>query len=70
MASQSKELADGLWAAVRALPPRSREQFIERMIADSAFRQELEDLMDMAVARERAHEPARSLDEVLADIKA
>lgn len=70
MASQSEELADGLWTAVRALPSRSREQFIERMIADHAFRQELEDLMDLAVARERAHEPARPLGEVLAEIEA
>ncbi len=69
MVSQPRGLADGLWTAVRALPAESREQFIERMIADRAFRQELEDLLDLVVARERAHEPVRSLDDVLAEIE-
>ncbi len=69
MAIQPNGLADGLWAAVRALPPESRERFIERMIADHAFRREIEDLLDLAVARERAHEPVRSLDDVLAEIE-
>lgn len=69
MASQPKGIADGLWAAVQALPPESRERFIERMIADRAFRQELEDILDLAVARERVHEPARPLDDVLTEIE-
>lgn len=69
MASQPTGLADGLWAAVRALPPESRERFIERMIADHAFRRELEDILDLAVARERAHEPTRPLGDVLAEIE-
>lgn len=70
MASQATKLADGLWTAVRVLPPESRERFIERMIADPAFRQELDDILNLAIARERAHEPARSLDDVLAEIEA
>lgn len=69
MASQPKGIADGLWAAVRALPPESREQFIERMIADHAFRQELEDILDLALVQERVHEPARPLGDVLAEIE-
>lgn len=69
MVSQPKGLADELWAAVQALPPESRERFIERMIADHAFRQELEDFLDLEVAQERAHEPVRSLSDVLAEIE-
>lgn len=69
MAIHPEGLADGLWAAVRALPPESRGRFIEQMIADHAFRQELEDLFDLAVARERAQEPVRSLSDVLAEIE-
>ncbi len=69
MAIQPNGLADGLWAEVRALPPEFRERFIERLIADHAFRREIENLLDLAVARERAHEPVRSLDDVLAEIE-
>lgn len=59
---------NGLWTAFRALPRASREQFLERMVADAALRQELDDFLDLAVARERSEEPVRPLDEVLAEI--
>lgn len=69
MATHMNSVADGLWAAFRALPPDSRERFMEQMIADRTSRKELEDLLDQEVARERAHEPVRPLDDVLAEIE-
>jgi hypothetical protein len=59
---------DGLWDAFRALPSQSRERFIERLMADQAVRQDLDDLFDLHLANERIHEPARPLDDVLAKI--
>lgn len=60
---------DALWTAFRALPPESRDRFMERMVADAALRRELEDVLDLAVAEERAREPVRPLDEVLSEIE-
>jgi len=67
--AQSQGVADGLWTAFRALPRASRELFLERMVADVALRRELEDSLDLAVARERSTEPVRPLDEVLAELE-
>jgi hypothetical protein len=69
VATHMNGVADGLWAAFRALPPDSRERFMQQMLADRASREELEDLLDLEVARERAHEPTRPLDDVLAEIE-
>jgi len=67
--AQAQGTAEGVWAALRALPRTSREEFLERVVADAALREEVEDLLDLAVARERADEPVRPLDEVLAKLE-
>ena len=66
--AQAQETAEGVWTAFRALPRTSREAFLERSVTDTAFREELEDFLDLTLARERADEPVRPLDEVLADL--
>lgn len=63
------ETLEHVWRAFWALPPASRNEFLERLVNDETLRQELEDLFDLALARERSREPARPLEEVLAEIK-
>ena len=67
--AQAQGTIEGVWSAFRALPQPSREQFLERVVADAALREEIEDLLDLAVAQERADEPVRPLDEVLAELE-
>ena len=59
---------DAIWAAFRALPPESRGQFIERLLNDASAREEIEDLLDLALAEQRSGEPTRPLEQVLAEI--
>jgi hypothetical protein len=59
---------EAIWAAFRAMPRESREKLIERMLADAVVRDEIEDLMDIALAEQRRGEPTRPLDQVLAEI--
>ena len=54
------------WTAFRALPKKAREAIVERLLDDKEFREEL---MDIAILEQRAHEPSRSLDNYLADRK-
>ena len=60
---------DTLRATFRALPSEERDQFMERVIADAILREELEDLLDLAVVRERAGEQTRRLADVLAELE-
>ena len=63
--AQPASSVDVLWGTLRALPRESRERFMDRLVADAALREELEDALDLAVARERANEPVRPLGDVL-----
>ena len=67
--AQAQETAEGVWTAFRALPRTSREEFLERVVADAALREEIKDLLGLIAAQERADEPVRPLDEVLADLE-
>jgi len=60
--------AEVFWTAFRALPAEARGAFMERLVAEPRLREELEDLLDAAVASERASEPTRPLDDVLAEV--
>ncbi|HET7481206.1 MAG TPA: hypothetical protein VFJ72_16995 [Rubrobacteraceae bacterium] len=60
--------AEVFWTAFTALPAETREKVIEKMLADSVLREEVEDLLDLEVVRERSSEPARPLDDVLAEL--
>lgn len=62
--AQTAAGVDALWAAFRALPTEARDQFMERIVADSMLREGLEDLLDLAVARERVKEPVTRSAEV------
>ena len=58
---------DRLSTDFRELPQESRDAVLIRLAGDPAVREELEDLLEIAVATERASEPARPLQDVLDD---
>lgn len=65
----ASETAEGMWTVFRSLSEESQEAFLERLMADRALRDEIEQLLDLALAEERSNEPVRSLDTVLAEIE-
>jgi hypothetical protein len=69
VATATSSTVDELWTALRQLPPESREEFFGRLVADRALWEELEDLLDLRLADERAGEPVRPLAEVLAEFQ-
>ena len=50
--------------AFRALPKKTREAVVGKMLCDKEF---LEDLIDTVIVEQRRNEPSRRLDEYLAD---
>jgi hypothetical protein len=54
---------EAFWTAFRALSKKDRAVIMERLLADSEFR---EDLIDLAILKQRAKEPSRSIEEYLA----
>ena len=60
--------AEVFWTAFNALPEETREKVIEKMLADTVLREEVEDLLDLEVVKERSNEPTRPLDDVLAEL--
>lgn len=59
---------DDVWSRFETLSPTLRDRFIERLVHDDRFRQEIEDVLDLATASDRSDEPSRPLEEVLAEI--
>lgn len=62
------EALEYVWKAFWALSPAARNEFLERLVKDDTLRQELEDLWDLEIARERANEPTRPLEDVLTEL--
>ncbi|MBI3610922.1 MAG: hypothetical protein HY204_09515 [Nitrospirae bacterium] len=56
--------ANVFWTAFRALPKKEREAFVEKLLTDKEF---MEDLIDIAILDHRMKEPSRPLDEYIAD---
>ncbi len=52
------------WTAFRALPKKTREAVLEKMLSDKEF---MEDLLDTVIIEQRRKEPSRDLDEYLAE---
>ncbi len=52
--------------AFRALPKKTREAVVEKMLSDKEI---LEDLIDTVIIEQRRKEPSRNLDDYLADRK-
>ncbi len=48
--------------AFRALPKKTREAVVDKMLSDKEF---LEDLIDTVIIEQRRKEPSRSLDDYL-----
>ena len=63
-------VADRLWTEFNALPHESQADFLSRLLTDDAMRREIEDLLDLAIAHERAAEPTRPLRDVLSELGA
>ena len=55
--------AEVFWTAFRALPKKEREAFMDRLYSDRSYR---EDLIDLALIKQRRKEPSRSLKTYLA----
>jgi hypothetical protein len=66
--AQTVTTVEQLWSVFQMMPRASRDEFLARLVADESLRQEIEDLLDLAVVRDRSDEPVRPLDEVLAEI--
>jgi len=56
--------AEIFWTAFRALPKKSRQTIVEKLLQDMDFR---EDLIDTIILEQRKNEPSRSLDQYLAN---
>ena len=54
---------EAFWTAFRALSKKDRAVIMERLLSDSEFR---EDLIDLAILKQRAKEPSRSIEEYVA----
>ena len=55
--------AEVFWTAFRTLPKAERQAFIDKLLPDRRFR---EDLVGAAILEQRRREPARPLKEYLA----
>jgi hypothetical protein len=58
--------AEIFWMAFRGLPKKEKQSVIERLLKDKEF---MEDLIDLAILKQRRKEPSRSLEDYLADRK-
>jgi hypothetical protein len=63
-ASQVK--AEIFWMAFRGLPKKEKQSVIERLLKDKEF---MEDLIDLAILKQRRKEPSRPLEDYLAERK-
>lgn len=52
--------------AFRAMPKKERTAVVDRLLEDREF---MDDLIDIAIIKQRENEPSRSLDEYLAERK-
>ncbi|MCK6622357.1 MAG: hypothetical protein HUU32_18500 [Calditrichaceae bacterium] len=56
--------AEVFWMAFRALPKKERHVIVQKLLLDKEFR---EDLIDIVILEQRKNEPARSLNDYLAE---
>ncbi len=66
--TSSEATAEVFWTAFSALSSEARDSFMEKMLADPALREELEDLLDLEVVAERSGEATRPLEDVLREL--
>ncbi len=64
--STTEAKAEVFWMAFRGLPRNEREQVVKRLLDDEEF---MQDLMDIAVIRQRRRERSRPLKDYLAGRK-
>jgi hypothetical protein len=63
-AAQAK--AEVFWMALKSLPKKEGESVVGKLLQDKEF---MEDLIDIAVIRQRRKEPSRPLEDYLAERK-
>ena len=56
--------AEVFWLAFKGLPKKEQQRIVEKLLQDRGF---VEDLLDIAMIEQRQSEPARPLEEYLAD---
>lgn len=66
MISTHEAIAEVYWTAFQALPKNEREAVISRFLENPEFR---EDVMDIAVIRQRQNEPSRPLKAYITEHK-
>ena len=69
MNSPRSTQAEKLVQTFEALPKREQKKVFLRLAQSSKIQDELEDLVDIAIAEQREKEPRIPLEEVLADLK-
>ena len=64
--SSAEATAEVFWRAYRTLSKKDKEAFMQKLLGDREFR---EDLIDTSIIERRRKEPSRSLDTYLAERK-
>jgi len=64
--SATEAKAEVFWIAFKGLPKKERESVVERLLKDKEF---MEDLVDIAIIKQRRKEPSRPLEDYLAERK-
>jgi len=65
LSSHKKEPFQKAMKAFNAMPKKSQQAFFLHLFRSKRLREEMEDLMDIAIGLERLHEPARPLEDIL-----
>jgi hypothetical protein len=64
--SPTEAKAEVFWMAFKGLTKKEKKIFIEKLLKDKEF---VEDLLDMAIIEKRRKEPSRPLEDYLAERK-
>ena len=66
MIPTTEATAEVFFTAFKSMHRKEKNAIVDKLLADSDF---MEDLIDIAIIKQRENEPSRSLDEYLAERK-
>lgn len=64
--AKARAVSQVFWLAFQSLPSTERRAFVERLMQDSAFR---EDLLDISLILERQNEPSCAYEEFADELR-
>ena len=67
---ETQYTGNSLFEAWKALPRKEKAVFLGSLIKVKRYREDFEDLIDIAIAEERSKEPSRPLEDVLRERRA